>query len=412
MAAKYYRHAIGTRPNGYQGSRAVVQPGLLYCRAMVQFTLALLLSTATLGAQVEMRYADLSAPDGLKLKASYYSPGKPGRGVLLLHQCNRDRSVWNDLAMQLAASGLHVLTLDYRGYGESQGERHESLPPEKRAENAKHWPGDIDVAFRYLVTQPGVDKTRIGVGGASCGADNAVQTARRHPEVKALVLLSGTTDEAGRAFLEASGTLPVFISASDDDHDLLPYMTWLASFLRDERSELIACKGAGHGADMFKVEKSLPAKIVDFFDTTLMEPVPASPRKVGAVSPAVQFWDVLVGPKGVERARRILEERRKKDPNVSLFPESVVNLLGYDHLQKGAPKDAIAILKLNEIAYPLSANVYDSLADAYLADHQDKLALQYSQKCLEVLKENPPADEVLAKNVRESAEAKIKKLKP
>jgi dienelactone hydrolase len=379
---------------------------------MVQFTLALLLSTATLGAQVEMRYADLSAPDGLKLKASYYSPGKPGRGVLLLHQCNRDRSVWNDLAMQLAASGLHVLTLDYRGYGESQGERHESLPPEKRAENAKHWPGDIDVAFRYLVTQPGVDKTRIGVGGASCGADNAVQTARRHPEVKALVLLSGTTDEAGRAFLEASGTLPVFISASDDDHDLLPYMTWLASFLRDERSELIACKGAGHGADMFKVEKSLPAKIVDFFDTTLMEPVPASPRKVGAVSPAVQFWDVFVGPKGPARAMKMLVQARKKDPNVSLFPESVVNLLGYDHLQKGAPKDAIAILKLNEIAYPLSANVYDSLADAYLADHQDKLALQYSQKCLEVLKENPPADEVLAKNVRESAEAKIKKLKP
>ena len=320
---------------------------------MVKLGVSLVLSMAALAAQVEMRYVDLSAPDGLRLKASYYSPGKPGPGVLLLHQCNRDRSVWNDLAMQLAASGLHVLTFDYRGYGESQGERHESLPPEKRAENAKHWPGDIDTAFQYLVSQPGVDKTRIGVGGASCGVDNAVQTARRHPEVKALMLLSGTTDEAGRAFLEASGTLPVFISASDDDHDLLPYMTWLAS-----------------------------------------------------------FWDVLVGPKGPARAMKMLVQARKKDPNVSLFPESVVNLLGYDHLLKGAPKDAIAIFKLNEIAYPRSANVYDSLADAYLADHQDKLALQYSEKCLEVLKENPPANEVLAKNVRDSAEARIKKLKP
>jgi dienelactone hydrolase len=379
---------------------------------MVKLGLSLVLSMATLGAQVEMRYADLSAPDGIRLKASYYSPGKPGPGVLLLHQCNRDRSVWNDLAMQLAASGLHVLTFDYRGYGESQGERHESLPPEKRAENAKHWPGDIDVAYQYLVDQPGVDKTRIGVGGASCGVDNAVQTARRHPEVKALVLLSGTTDEAGRAFLEASGTLPVFISASDDDHDLLPYMTWLASFLHDERRELIACKGAGHGADMFKGEKSLPAKIVSFFDATLTGPAPPGTQKAAAISPAVQLWDVLVGPKGPARAMKMLVQARKKDPNVSLFPESVVNLLGYDHLQKGDTKEAIAIFKLNEIAYPLSANVYDSLADAYLADHQDKLALQYSQKCLEVLKENPPADEVLAKNVRESAEAKIKKLKP
>ena len=379
---------------------------------MVKLGLSLVLSMATLGAQVEMRYADLSAPDGLKLKASYYSPGKPGPGVLLLHQCNRDRSVWNDLALQLAASGLHVLTFDYRGYGESQGERHESLPPEKRAENAKHWPGDIDTAFQYLVTQPGVDKTRIGIGGASCGVDNAVQTARRHPEVKALVLLSGTTDEAGRAFLEASGTLPVFLSASDDDYDLLPYMTWLAAFLHDGRSELIACKGAGHGADMFKAEKGLPAKIVAFFDTTLMGPVPPGTEKAGAVSPAVQFWDVFVGPRGAARATKMLVQARKKDPNVSLFPESVVNLLGYDHLQKGDTKEAIAIFKLNEIAYPRSANVYDSLADAYVADHQDKLALQYSEKCLDVLKENPPADEVLAKNVRNSAEAKIKKLKP
>lgn len=379
---------------------------------MVRFALALLLSMVALGAQVEMRFADLSAPDGLKLKASYYSPEKPGPGILLLHQCNRDRSVWNDLAMRLASSGIHVLTFDYRGYGESQGERHESLTPEKRAENARHWSGDIDVAFQYLVDQPGVDKTRIGVGGASCGVDNAVQTARRHPEVKALMLLSGTTDEAGRAFAEASDTLPVFLSASDDDHDLLPYMTWLASFLHDERSELIACKGAGHGADMFKVEKSLPSKIVNFFDTTLMGPVPAGPSKAGAITPAAQFWDVLVGPKGPARAMKMLVLARKKDPNVSLFPESVVNLLGYERLQKVDTKKAIAIFKLNEIAYPHSANVYDSLADAYLADHQDKLALHYSEKCLEVLKENPPADEVLAKNVRESAEAKIKKLRP
>jgi dienelactone hydrolase len=379
---------------------------------MIRFACALALSAATLGAQVEMRYADLSAPDGLKLKASYYSPGKPGPGVLLLHQCNRDRTVWNDLAAQLAASGIHVLTFDYRGYGESQGERFVALPPQQRTAMAEHWPADIDTAFQYLLSQPGVDKTRIGVGGASCGVDNAVQTARRHPEVKALVLLSGTTDEAGRAFMEASGTLPVFISASDDDHDLLPYMTWLASFLHDERSELIACKGAGHGADMFKVEKSLPAKIVGFFDTTLMGTSPPGQRRAVTISPAAQFWDVLVGPKGPARAMKMLVQARKKDPSVSLFPESVVNLLGYEHLQQGDTKEAIAIFRLNEIAYPRSANVYDSLADAYLADHQDKLALQYSEKCVEVLKENPPADEVLAKNVRDSAEAKIKKLKP
>ena len=379
---------------------------------MRRFASALLLSAATLGAQVEMRYANLAAPDGLKLKASWYSAGKPGPGVLLLHQCNRDRTVWNDLAMQIAASGIHVLTFDLRGYGESQGECFQALSQEKQAAMAEHWPGDIDAAFQYLLSQPGVDKTRIGVGGASCGVNNAVQTARRHPEVKTLVLLSGTTSEDGRAFLQASGTLPVFVSASADDDDALPYMHWLVSFLHDERTMLIACKAAGHGADMFKVEKGLPPMILDFFKKTLLETPAPGARRVSTTSAATQLWATLVGPNGVTRARRILEERLKKDPLVSLFPESAVNRYGYERLQKGATKEAIEILKLNELAYPRSANVYDSLGDAYLADHQDKLALEYSEKCLKVLAENPPADADRAKAIRQNAEDKIHKLHP
>jgi dienelactone hydrolase len=379
---------------------------------MMRFVPVLVLSAATLGAQVEMRYADLAAPDGLKLKASYYSPQKPGPGVLLLHQCNRTRAVWNDLAAQLAASGIHVLTFDYRGYGESQGDRFEALPPRQQAAMAEHWPGDIDTVFQYLLNQPGVDKTRIGVGGASCGVNNAVQTARRHPEVKTLVLLSGTTTEDGRAYLQASGTLPVFVSASADDGDVLPYMRWLISFCHDERSRLVAFQAAGHGADMFKVEKTLPGTIVEWFDKTLLEPATGENNSHVVKRPATEeFWNVLIGPHGPTRARKMLEKARKDDPNASLFPESPVNLLGYERLQKGAAKEAIEILKLNEIAYPRSANVYDSLGDAYLADHQDKLALDYSEKCLKVLAENPPADAERAKAIRASAEDKVHKLK-
>src|SRR5262245_54158771 len=37
----------------------------------------------------------LSAADGTKLVATYYAGDKPGPGILLLHQCNRDRSTWS-----------------------------------------------------------------------------------------------------------------------------------------------------------------------------------------------------------------------------------------------------------------------------------------------------------------------------
>ena len=64
-------------------------------------------------AQTRNLDLDVAAPDGAKLRATYYSPGRPGPGILLLHQCNRDRKAWVSLAGALASRGVHVLALDY-----------------------------------------------------------------------------------------------------------------------------------------------------------------------------------------------------------------------------------------------------------------------------------------------------------
>jgi tetratricopeptide (TPR) repeat protein len=80
-------------------------------------------------------------------------------------------------------------------------------------------------------------------------------------------------------------------------------------------------------------------------------------------------------------------------------------------MQQGNIKEAIEILKINELAYPRSANVYDSLGDAYLADHQNDRALQYSEKALKTLGEHPEENPAMAPGIRESAEDKIHKLK-
>jgi dienelactone hydrolase len=164
------------------------------------------------------RVVDLTAGDGTKLKVTYFAAAKPGPAVLLLHQCNRQRKIWDGLAQQLAAAGINVLTVDYRGFGESDGDRFDKLPPQEAAQiQQEKWPGDIDTAFEYLVSQPGVTRNMIGVGGASCGVNNSIQTARRHLQVKSLVLLSGNTDLKGRQFLRESTKLPVFFAVADDD---------------------------------------------------------------------------------------------------------------------------------------------------------------------------------------------------
>src|SRR6266478_9607499 len=177
-------------------------------RRMLPWRLVVLLVLALRCAAQETRAphaVDLNASDGTKLKASYFAAGKPGPGVLLLHQCNQQRKNWDELAGRLAGAGIHVLTLDYRGYGESGGTSYKDLPQDEFARIlAEKWPGDVDTAFKYLVSQPGVTRGIVGAGGASCGVNQSIQLARRHPEVKSLVLLSGNTDRGGREFLRKS----------------------------------------------------------------------------------------------------------------------------------------------------------------------------------------------------------------
>src|SRR4029077_5880647 len=113
-----------------------------------------------------VRVVDLEASDGTLLKASYFAAAKPGPGVVLLHQFNRTRDSWDGVARQLAAAGINTLTLDMRGFGESGGTPNAKLTDAERAKVRAMRPGDVDKAFQYLVSQPGVKRDVIGVGGA------------------------------------------------------------------------------------------------------------------------------------------------------------------------------------------------------------------------------------------------------
>ena len=166
---------------------------------MSLLSIGLLLVAGTVAAQTTD--LDITAADGTKLKGTYYSPGKPGPGVILLHQCDMNRKAWSSLAAALTERGVHVLAADYRGYGDNR-----ALPVEY-----PKLPADIDAALATLASQPGVDKGRLAAGGASCGVDHAVQLARRSGQIKALVLLSGPTSDAGLEYIQRSG-IPVFLA--------------------------------------------------------------------------------------------------------------------------------------------------------------------------------------------------------
>lgn len=334
--------------------------------------------------------------------------------MILFHQCNRDRKAWNTLVPQLTAAGFHVLAFDYRGYGESGGERHLNLPVNDRiAVLANKWPGDIDAAFNFLLAQRGVDKNRIGAAGASCGVNQSIQLALLHSQVKSLVLLSGTTDTAGRQFLRTADGLPIFAAASDDDGDAVPLLRWVLAFSHNPQNKFAQFKAAGHGTNMFAVEKGLEPMIVEWFEKTLRNApaqLPATSSSASKPSPVEEFWSLLEEPGGAARAMQYYEDAKKRDPNVFLFPEFAVNALGYERLQDGNAADAVEIFKLNVAAFPASPNVYDSLADSYVAAGNRELAIQASRKALEVLDATPNLNEQFRILIRESAQGRLRKL--
>jgi len=366
-------------------------------------------------AQPAPQSVDVTAPDGTKLKATYYSAGKPGPGVVLLHMCNSQRQAWEPVATQLAAAGIHAIALDYRGYGESGGDRFKDDPQKQQQLQNDKWPGDIDAALAYLSSQQGVDKTRIGAGGGSCGVNQAIQLGRRHPEVKSLVLLAGNTNVDGLQYLNTSTWLPLFASAAADDQfdrDAPGTMKWLLALNGNPRNKFVGYETGKHGTEMFAPHPDLPKQIVAWFvDTLIKKPADPKMKVARKQTPESEFFAALITPGQSSKAAELYRDARKRDPKAQLAPEQIVNVMAYQHMQANNTKDAVELCKLNTELFPTSANAYDSLGDAYLADGQKDLALQAAQKAIDLL----PADasnEDLKKLIRASAEEKIAKLKP
>jgi hypothetical protein len=179
----------------------------------------------------------------------------------------------------------------------------------------------VDAALRFLISQPGVYPKMIGAGGASCGVNQSVQLARRHPEVKSLVLLSEGTDRDGRRFLRDSPDLPLFLAVADDDPDdgVVEIMQWLYSLSPDPFDKFVHYSVGGHGVEMFAAHKDLPAMIVDWFAETLTtHPSAVAPAAGSSVRASAEsrLLDLTDQPGGGRQAAQMYAEARERDPNV------------------------------------------------------------------------------------------------
>ncbi|MCF9017184.1 MULTISPECIES: alpha/beta hydrolase [Pseudomonas syringae group] len=135
-------------------------------------------------ARLEYRDVNLTAADGTRLHG-WWLPAKAGvpvKGTVLHLHGNGGNMSWHlGGSWWLPEQGYQVLMLDYRGYGQSQGEP--SLPAIYQ---------DIQAAFDWLKAAPEVQGKPLVVLGQSIGGALAVHYLAEHPEersrIKALVL--------------------------------------------------------------------------------------------------------------------------------------------------------------------------------------------------------------------------------
>ncbi|HYC61975.1 MAG TPA: alpha/beta fold hydrolase [Thermoanaerobaculia bacterium] len=94
---------------------------------------------------------------------------------------------------------------------------------------------------------------------------------------------------------------------------------------------------------------------------------------------------------GIAAATAEFEAQRSRNPNAMLFEEPTLNAAGYAMLAERRKADAIELFKLNVRAYPQSANVYDSLAEAYLESGDNTSAAHWYR---EALRRSPADDRI------------------
>lgn len=81
-------------------------------------------------------------------------------------------------------------------------------------------------------------------------------------------------------------------------------------------------------------------------------------------------------------------------------PEYVLNFLGYNYLNKKEFEKAIEVFQENIKRFPKSANVYDSLGEAYENNEQFELAKKNYAKACELVEEDDPNLKVFKENLK------------
>jgi carboxymethylenebutenolidase len=148
------------------------------------------------------------------LKPSDFPGSNPG--VLILHGASGWKDTYAEIAESLSHSGFTTLAVDYlheTGYENS---------PAHIKENWSNWQGIIRNAVTYLLAQPSVAGSPIGLVGYSLGAFLSISLASSLPNVKAVVDFFGGGSNDMNTLQEQSRNFPPLLILHGKSDKVVP----------------------------------------------------------------------------------------------------------------------------------------------------------------------------------------------
>ncbi|MBW3023004.1 alpha/beta fold hydrolase [Candidatus Woesearchaeota archaeon] len=220
--------------------------------------IAILLLTGCAKVEKRDKMQDVSfeTDDEVKIVGTFYEGGSDG--ILLLHKLNSNRNEWTDFALKLQNMGYSVLTIDFRGHGDSDGDWKEFSEEDFNAMTL-----DVEASVRYMKKR---NVTNITIMGASIGANIALNYAVGHG-IKKIVLLSPGLNYRGVETEDVAKSYEgsMLIAVSNEDKYSLDSSKVIYAVTKAKK-ELKIYEGAAHGVAMLE-GTDLSSAIIDWLKT-------------------------------------------------------------------------------------------------------------------------------------------------
>ena len=206
----------------------------------------------------------LQTEDGVTIHSTFYD-AKSEKGVILLHRLAKDRNNWKEFTSLLVKNNFSVITLDFRGHGQSIEKFSFNSLTSKDFNNMVL---DVKAAKDFLVSKK---VTSIGIIGESIGANTALNYAIKDKSIKTVILLSPGLDYRGiktENSMSEFDERPIFLIAADGDAYSAETVKKLDMLAFGEK-KLLIYEGSEHGVPMFDENKDLKELIINWLKEKL-----------------------------------------------------------------------------------------------------------------------------------------------